>query len=207
MCGQTTFVITNYAEKFVWEKYGLKLDIRENSLPKGVEKCTVSIGASIAGLYQFPENFHLVSAIFWFRSEPVCKFIKSITMEMEHCAKLENSAKLSFMRAKCTQEKLPYMLEKIGGGHFTSDRYFGSVELYGFSGVGIAQEEAQTKHQDSSPSSSPEREYGARVYCIYKNVISFRFDFVVTWNTTAHLTVSLSFSVATIVPHISLTLL
>ena len=202
MCGQTTFVITNYAEKFVWEKHGLKLDIRENSLPKGVEKCTVSIGASIAGLYQFPKNFHLVSAIFWFRSEPVCKFTKSITMEMEHCAKLENSAKLSFMRAKCTQEKLPYRLEKIGG-HFTSDCHFGSVELNGFSGVGIAQEEVQTKHQDSSPC---QREYGARVYCIHKKVISFRFDFVVMWNTTAHLTVSLSFSVVTTVLHISLTL-
>jgi hypothetical protein len=190
MCGQTTLVITNYAEKFVWEKYRLKLCIRENSLPKGVEKCTVSIGASIAGLYQFPENFHLVSAIFWFRCEPVCKFTKCITVEIEHCAKLENSTKLSFMRAKCTQKRLPYTLEKIGG-HFVSDRHFGSVELNGFSGVGIAQEEIQNKHQDSSPC---QREYGTRIYHHHKNVLSFRIDFVVMWNTTAHLTVSLSFN-------------
>ena len=185
MCGQTTFVVTDYAEQFVWEKYGLKLCIRENSLPKGVEKCTVSIGASIAGLYQFPKNFQLVSAIFWFRCEPVCKFTKSITMEMEHCAKLKNSTKLSFMRAKCTQEKLPYTLKKIGG-RFASDRHFGSIELSGFSGVGIGQEEYQDKHQDSSLC---QREYGVRVYCIHKNVISYGIDFVVTWNTTAHLTV------------------
>ena len=189
MCGQTTFVITDYAEPFVWEKYGLKLHIRKNSLPKGVEKCTVSIGASIAGLYQFPENFQLVSAIFWFRCEPVCKFTKSITMEMEHCAKLKNSTKLSFMKAKCTQEKLPYTLKKIGG-RFASDRHFGSIELNGFSGVGIAQEESQDKHQDSSLC---QREYGARVYCIHKNVISYGIDFVVTWNTTAHLTVRFIF--------------
>jgi hypothetical protein len=191
MCGQITFVIPDYAEQFIWKKYGLKLCIRENSLPKGVEKCTVSIGASIAGLYQFPENFHLVSAIFWFRCEPACKFTKCITMEMEHCAKLENSTKLSFMRAKCTQERLPYTLEKIGGGHFTSDHHFGSIELNGFSGVGIAQKEVQNKHQDSSLC---QREYGARIYyhCIRKNVLSFRIDFVMMWNTAAHLTVSLS---------------
>ena len=189
MCGQTTFVITDYAEQFIWEKYGLKLHIRKNCLPKGVEKCTVSIGASIAGLYQFPENFQLVSAIFWFRCEPVCKFTKSITMEMEHCAILKNSTKLSFMKAKCTQEKLPYTLKKVGG-RFASDCHFGSIELNGFSGVGIAQEESQDKHQDSSLC---QREYGARVYCIHKNVISYGIDFVVTWNTTAHLTVRLFF--------------
>jgi hypothetical protein len=180
MCGQTTFVITNYAEKFVWEKYGLNLCIRENSLPKGVEKCTVSIGASIAGLYQFPENFHLVSAIFWLRCEPACKFTKCITMEMEHCAKLENSTKLSFMRAKCTEERLPYTLEIIGD-QFASDHHFGSVELNGLSGVGIAHD-----------SSLCQRQYAVRVYhyCIHKNVLSLRIDFVVIWNTKAHLTVS-----------------
>ena len=188
MCSQTTLVITDYAEQFVWEKYGLKLHIRENSLPKGVGKCTVSIGASIAGLYEFPENFHLASAIFWFRCEPVCKFTKSITMEMDHCAKLQNSTKLSFVRAKCTQERLPYTLKKIGG-RFASDCHFGSIELNGFSGIGIGQEEPQNKHQDSDILC--EREYGARVYhhCIHRNVISYRIDFVVTWNTTAHLTV------------------
>lgn len=191
MCGQTTLVITNDAQEFVWEKYGLKLIIRENSLPKGVEKCTVSIGASIAGLYQFPENFHLVSAIIWFRCEPACtKFTKSITMEMEHCAKLQNSTKICFMRASCTQERLPYTLKKIGGS-FAPDRHFGSIELVGFSGVSIAQEEPQNKHQDSNPC---QREYGARVYRhLQKNVISYRIDFVVTWNTTAHLTVSVMF--------------
>ena len=186
ICGQTTFVITDYAEQFVWKKYGLKLYISENSLPEGVGKCTVSAGASIAGLYEFPKNFHLVSAIFWFRCEPVCKFTKSITVEMDHCAKLQNSSKLSFVRAKCTQERLPYTLKKIGG-RFASDRHFGSIELSGFSGVGIAQEEPQNKHQDSDIPC--QREYGARVYHHYKNVISYKIDFVVTWNTTAHLTV------------------
>ena len=189
MCGQTTFVVTDYAEQFVWDRYGLKLRIPENSLPKDVEKCTVSIGASIAGLYQFPENFHLVSAVVWFRCEPICKFTKSITMEMEHCAKLKNSSKLSFMRAKCSQETLPYTFKKIGG-RFASDRHFGSIELNGFSGLGIVQEESQNKQQDSSP--CPEREYGARLYhhCTHKNVIRYNIDFVVIWNTSAHLTVS-----------------
>ena len=179
--------MTNNADEFRWKKYGLTLHICENSLPKDVEKCTISIKASVAGQYQFPENFHLVSAIFWFRPKPMCKFTKSITMEMEHCAKSENFAKLSFMRANCTQEKLPYTFKKIGG-HFTSERHIGSIELNGFSGEGIVQEVPPNKHKDSVQYL---RKYSAMIFhCIHQKSISYRIDFVVTWNTKTHLAVS-----------------
>ena len=80
------------------------------------------------------------------------------------------------------------MLKKIGG-HFASDCHFGSIELSGFSEIGIGQEEPHNKYQDSDILC--QREYVARVYHhrSHKNVISYRIDFVVTRNTTAHLTV------------------
>lgn len=190
MCGQTTFVMTNNAEQFVWKNYGLKLNIRENSLPKGVEKCNVSIAASVAGQYKFSENFDLVSAVFWFRCKPVCKFTKSIRMEMEHCATLKNFAKLSFMKANCSQKRLPYTFKKIGG-HFSPEHHCGSVELYGFSGVAAGQEVKRVTGTSNHDSSLCQREYGVWVFhSIHKNFTSYKIDFVVTWNTQAHITVS-----------------
>ena len=188
MCGEVMLVVTNSAQDFEWEKYGLKLHISEGTLPEGVRKCRVRIKASTAGQYNLPENFCLVSAIFWLRCEPPCMFAKSIAMEMEHCAatKVENTSKLCFVRALCSQEELPYDFKKIEEGRFGEESRYGIVELSRFSGVGIAEEKAGSTQQEAD-----QREYSAIIFhSIKQRVTSYRIDFVVTWNTKTHLTVS-----------------
>ena len=177
MCGQTTCVVTNNKDVFKWEEYGLELRVCEDSLPKDMDKCKICIKASIAGQYEFPENFCLVSAVFWLRCEPMCKFSKSITMKMEHCIKSENApTKLSFVRTFCIQKELPYTFKKIGGCFTKAD---GTIELKGFSGLAIAAKD---------PS---EQEYCARFFYLRQpRVTSYEIDFVVTWNIKAHHTVS-----------------
>ena len=175
-------MITNSPQSFKW--YGLTLLISEGTLPEGVDECTVSIKASMAGQYQFPEDIQLVSAIFLLRCEPKCKFAKPINMEMEHCAaKSANVSKLSFMKAFCTQKTLPYVFKKIGG-HFTED-LVGTVELNSFSMVATGQEGCQ-------------RQYGASIFYLIhqRNISSYclKIDVVVTWNTEAHLNVSTEFA-------------
>ena len=185
MCGETMIVVTRYAQDFEWEKFGLTLRISEGTLPEGVDQCTVRIKASTAGQYQFPENFDLVSAIFWLRCEPACKFTKSVTMEMEHCAKLGNSAKLCFVRAICNQEKLPYNFKKIGG-RFDEVQRYGSIEMNRFSGLAIGKEGGS-----STQNHIDQREYGAIVFnYVHQRETSYKIDFVVTLNTKAHRTVS-----------------
>ncbi len=182
ICGETICEITNFAQLFEWEDYGLKLHISEGTLPEGLDKCTVSIKASVAGQYQFPEDIQLVSAIFLLRCEPICKFAKAITMEMEHCAKSVNASKLSFVRAFCSQETLPYIFKKIGG-HFSEDNCSGTVKLNGFSILGVGQE------------GSCQREYGTTIFhLIHQRSISnccLKIDIVMTWNTKTHLNVSM----------------
>ena len=191
MCGETKLTVTNSAQLYEWEGFGLKLHIHEGTLPPGTDECTIRIKASTSGQYQFPKGFHLVSAVFWLHCEPMCKFAKAITMEMEHCAKLENAKKLTFMRAVCSQETLPYAFKKIGGT-FGEVKYWGAVELNGFSGVGTTLE--GRSEETKSDEQTNQREYGAIVFhTSHEKVKSYiyKIDFVVTWNTKAHLTVSL----------------
>jgi hypothetical protein len=173
-------VYSSYAQQIEWPGYGLRLNFPKGCLPASMEQCTINIKASLAGQYEFPENSHLVSAIFWLRCEDVHKFTKPITVEIQHCAKLENitNLKLSFVRTVCSQKQLPYTFKQLAGGNFTSHSSYGVIELNGFSGVGVTQEGSDDK-----------KYYSQLFYLGQPN--RCKIHFVVTWNVEAALTVSL----------------
>ena len=183
VCGEMTVVIyASYSQQITWPGFGLRLLFQDGCLPADMEQCTVNIKASIAGQYEFPENSHLVSPIFWFHCETVQKFTRPITVEIQHCAKPEsdNHIKLHFVRAVCCQKQLPYTFKQLPGGIFTSHSSYGITELNSFSGVGITQE------------GSEDREYCSQLfYLAIGQPNSCEIHFVVTWNVEAHLTVSL----------------
>ena len=177
VCGEMTVVVhSSYGKQITWPGYGLKLNIPKCCLPAGMEQCTINIKASLAGQYEFPENSHLVSAIFWLRCEDVHKFTKPITVEIQHCTKSENVTNLSFVRAVCSQEQLPYTFKQLPGGNFTSHSSYGVIELNGFSGVGVTQE------------GSEDREYCSQLFYLGQPN-PCKIHFVVTWNIDAYLTV------------------
>ena len=178
----TTVVITVDKQSFTWKEYGLKLHVQHQCLPTDIDQCKITIMVSIAGQYDFPENCHPVSAISWLRCEPMCTFVKPVTLEMDHCAKRENASKLHFVRAVCSQKDLPYTFQKLKDGVFNQHTSYGVVELRGFSGIGVVQEE----------STEIEREYCAMLFYLGKTVPSceFQIHFVVTWDTKAHISVS-----------------
>ena len=180
MCGETQLTITNAAYEFVWEGYGLRLYILENTLPSGMEKITLNIAASIAGHYEFPENSHLVSAVYWFRCDPWCElFEKQITMEIQHCAKTDNTLKLSFVRAVRSQKNLPYKFNHLAGGKFTSHSSYGVQKMSRFSGMSVIQTDSEHK------------EYYASLFYLSQETVHRDIHFVVTMNTEVHHTVSL----------------
>lgn len=198
VCEETCITITKAEKMFKWEGFGLILHVQQNSLPRDIEQVKLKIAASIAGQYEFPTNTHLVSAVYWFRCEPRCKFEKQITVELQNCAKSENASKLSFVRAICTQEQLPYTFNRLGGGRFTSTSSYGILKLNGFSGISVVQEESEEKEY-----------YASLFYLTPKNNITREIHFVVTFNTEVHLTVSLisSFKIISRVYYYSNTLL
>ena len=176
----TVVVYSDHDQQITWPGYGLRLNIPKGCLPAGMEQCTINIKASLAGQYEFPENFHLVTAIFWLRCEDVHKFTKPIIVEIQHCAKSENVTNLSFVRAVCSQKQLPYTFKQLPGGSFTSHSSYGVIELNNFSGVGVTQE-----------GSTAERHYNSKLFYLSNYCLGgHRIDFTIMWNTEAHINVS-----------------
>ena len=187
MSASAMVVVTANQQSFIWKDYGISLHIPDKCLPMNINQCNIAIMVSIAGQYDFPENCHPVSAIFWLRCEPICSFVKPVTLEIEHCAKRENTSKLCFVRAVCSQKNLPYTFQKLkkeGPGVFNDHTSYGVVELHSFSGIGVVQKD----------STEIEREYCAMLFYLGKTVPSYEFQihFVVTWDTKAHLSVCLN---------------
>ena len=183
VCGvkKIEVVCSPHGQLITWEEFGLKLYIPDGCLPAGIEQCTLNIKASLSGMYSFPDNCHLVSAVFWLRCEPMCRFTKPVTVEIQHCAKMnvaDGLNNLKFVRAICSQKQLPYTFKELGG-NFSSHSSYGVIQVNGFSGLAITQE------------GSEDREYCSLLFYLGKPT-SYQIHFVVTWNIEAQLTVSVA---------------
>ncbi len=175
VCGETCIAVTNSKQYFEWEKFGLNIHIEENSLPADTEQITVTIKASIAGHYESPEDYDRASAVFWFKCEPNIKFEKQITVEVQHCAMLEHTSDLSFARAVCTQENLPYTFKLLEGGEFSNKSSYGVLRLSKFSGIAAFFKKF----------TSARRNYSASLFRVTKES-NHEVHIVVMWNTKTH---------------------
>ncbi len=177
----TCVIVTNSPQTFHWVGYGFKLTIPQGSLPAGVDQCQLDIKASVAGQYQFPDNFQLVSGVFWMRPRPLCRFQQQLRVQIQHCAKMTSSTKLSFVRAHCSQKSLPYSFKQLEGrGSFTEHSSYGSLELSQFSGLGVAGEDVERVYTDS-------------LYYLGSELHSREIHFVVNWDNEIHKTVQMTF--------------
>ena len=187
VCGETSVVVHSSQGQLV-EWNGLKLHIHAGSLPEGLQQCTIFIKVSLAGEYEIPENTSLVSAIFWLRCEPQCTFIKPVTVKIQHCSTQRDLSKLTIVRALCSQKSLPYKFKPLGGS-FNADTFYGAIDMKGFSGVGVV---------DENPDS--ERMYYNQLF--YRSYLSdqqrHEIHIAFVWNTELHLNVMQSFYAHTV---------
>ena len=170
MIGETDFIVSTKGEFFEWEGYGLRLSISEDSLPTDMEECKINIKASLSGPFELPEDSELLSPVFWISA--LCKFKKSVTLEIQHCASRDEAsfADLNFISTKCSQKTLPYIFKQLDGGRFPTDSSYGSIQLSHFSGIGIA-------GRKRTP-----RAYCAQIYTIKEEASDWRVYFIITKN-------------------------
>ena len=178
--GQTSVMVTNSEQSFHWTGYGFKLHIPQGSLPAGVDQCLLHISASTAGQYQFPYNMELVSAVYWVRCDPRHPFRHKLTVAMQHCAVVEGSTNLTFVRATSHKMDLSYYsFEKIEDcGSFTNHSSYGSLLLDHFCGLGVVGE------------SPMEKKYCSNVYYLGRELCNREIHFVVMRNHETYITVS-----------------
>ena len=130
---ETSFEVTSQAHTYEWRDHGVKLHIQQDSLPADCPQCRVEMRASLSGQYTLPADCELVSGVYWVYC-PV-KLSKQGTLEVQHSSSERED--LSFVRAVCTQEQLPYVFQRQEGGVFSEHSSHGSIELSRFSGWGI----------------------------------------------------------------------
>ena len=132
---ETSYEVTNEAHTYSWQHYGVKINLPQNSLPVDCQQCTVEVKASLFGQYTLPADCELVSGVYWIYC-PV-KLSKHAVLELQHCGTKKEG--LSFVRAECTQEHLPYMFRKIEGGVFSEHSSHGTISMLRFSGWAIVE--------------------------------------------------------------------
>ena len=142
--GKEEVVVTNKAMTFQWKDHGFKLHVPENSLPKGVSEYLINIKVSLAGQFELPKGYELVSAVYWVKTPG--KFAKPVMIKVQHCANFSNPTQLRFVRTSCAQKSLPYKFKVIDGGSFSLGSNYGALSTTHFSGKGIAKKTKPGEH-------------------------------------------------------------
>ena len=179
--GEEQLQVTNEGMNFQWKDHGFKLHVPKNALPEDISEYSVNIKASLAGQFELPEGYELVSAVYWVKTPG--KFAKPTTIEVQHCANFSDPNQLCFVRTSCAQKSLPYKFKVINGGSFILGTKCGALSTIYFSGIGIAKEEMSGVHSC---------QYCAQVYFTVKNLRNYWYycHFVVTKDLEMCLAVS-----------------
>ena len=178
---ETNFNITDsHAHSFEWQQYGLKLHIPEGAVPTEHAECKIDVKVGLAGQFRIPDDLQLVSCIYWL-SGPQRPFLKPVTLEVEHCASLQDSSEsLRFIVAKCSQAELPYQFRELKKGTFVQQSSYGSIQVSQFSFFGIT----------VSRRSSRLSQYYSTLFYIQKGLNKWHVDFVITLHLKGSLKVS-----------------
>ena len=150
-------------------------------MPAELTEFRVDIKAGFTGQFCIPNDLQLVSCVYWVSSSQ--KFVKPVTLEIEHCASIQDSSQsstLQFIAAKCSQAELPYQFRALKKGIFVPRSPYGSIQLTQFSFFGIA----ISKMFWSLP------RYYCTLYYIHKDVNKWHIDFIITSCLQASLKVS-----------------
>ena len=159
-----------------------------------MDECRVHVKASLSGQFDFPRVAELVSGLYWLSSRHV--FTQPVTVEIQHCAQedLQQQSRLTYIVTSCSQEELPYQFKTLGGGVFSPNSRYGSINLTHFSGLAIASH--PRPHQSLMQKFSRkvrqthEKTYCAKLYYSRSSVHSWQVYFVIMWDMELHITVS-----------------
>ena len=84
MVAETEFKVHSEGSTLEWKGYGLRLHTPAHTGSE--EDHRISVKASLGGQYKLPKDMELLSPVFWISSPSNVNILKSVTMELQHCA-------------------------------------------------------------------------------------------------------------------------
>ena len=162
--------ITNSLRHFYWKGYGLRLTIPENSLPPGVEKCTLFLSVWLNAPFEASKGCELLSALYNIKCEPEVIFKRKMTIEIQHCADSELASELSLVRASDTCKSAPEFIVLKHSAFLTN-------KCYGYTQVNHCSWYAIFRMFSSLLMRNTERRYSLMLF--YKKQTAYDVDIVV----------------------------
>ena len=92
----------------------------------------------MGGKFEFPEGTELVSAVYAISFAK--ELLQPVKLDVQHCVSLESKQQLkhlSFVKASLKHRVLPYKFERIDGGEFSTDSFYGGITRNQFSLISI----------------------------------------------------------------------
>lgn len=166
----------NEEQDFVWEGYGLRLHVPQNSLPDDGSQlqCHLKIAVSLSGNFVVPEDGVLVSAVYSFTNNWGDRELRNpVTLEMQHCATDRVLSGLQILKASADSKRF----EIVQGGEFHPG--YAVIKLKNFSSFGIWL-------QNRFYSLFRTLEYRAKLYYTDVEYLSFQSDFYILPNLDAN---------------------
>ena len=168
----TLEVVPGESLSYCWESFGLNLEAPANALVSADPFQTLNLLNCNIDHFKVPENMELVSGIYWvdFKVE----FANPITIEIEHCASLDQPSQLSSLSFVSTeppaQGAVPYQLQPLPGGVFSQDSCYGSIQLSQSSLMAVVSAGSATKS------------YRALNYYVPKTTTTWIMDLIVIYD-------------------------
>ena len=149
MCGETVLeVVGNQQQNVSWDGFGFDVTVPDGAVPSGIT-ISLAVKAILAGQFKFPDNTHLVSAIYWVSASKA--FCKEVSVKIQHCAIIdseEEASNYSFVVGKCSQKDLPYTFKLVKGVFSPRSQLATiSVKQFSFFGAGFIGEEEDLKRR------------------------------------------------------------
>lgn len=118
------------------ERYGLKLNVSRDSLPKELTHFELKMAVAISGKFKLPGDGILLSAIYLFSSHDLedRELCAPVTLEIQHCATTTVLDRLCIIRADETSI-VPCRFQIIEGGVFTDGH--ATIELSHFCSIAV----------------------------------------------------------------------
>ena len=138
MAGETLFLIQgDKPQSLNWTEYGFRLHFLQGTISSS-DTCEVVVKALVGGKFQFPEGTELVSAVYAISFAK--ELLQPVKLDVQHCVSLESKQQLkhlSFVKASLKQRVPSYEFERIDGGEFSTDSFYGSITRHKFCLIGI----------------------------------------------------------------------